>query len=136
MFSLKDVFVICVAFICKHFYALTIIKKLNLDCHLSKQDFNNTSTFINKKTKDQIIKEPKLYLSEHKINLPNNIQDLTVMYWIPKMDKNPVSFRLIIGSSGCSIKRLLKDITSIFKLFYEKVERYTKVKVWSGIKAF
>ena len=24
-----------VAFICKHFYALTIIKELNLDCHLS-----------------------------------------------------------------------------------------------------
>ena len=132
MFSLKEDFVIVpinktannVAFICKHFYALTIIKELNLDCHLSNQDDNNTRTFIKNKTKDQIIKEHKLYFSEHKINLPNNMQDLPVMYWIPNMHKNPISFRFIIASPVCSIKPLSKDITSIFKLFYEKVERY------------
>ena len=64
MFSLKEHFVIVptdkaannVAFICKHFYALTIIKELNLDCHLSNQDGNNTYTFINNKSKDQITK--------------------------------------------------------------------------------
>ena len=124
-----------VAFICKHFYAFTIIKELNIDCHLLNQDDNNSYTFINNKTKDQIIKERKLYLSIHKINLHNNMQDLPVMYWIPKMHKNPISFRFIIASPVCSIKPLSKDITSIFKLFYEKVERYhTKGKVWSGIK--
>ena len=145
MFSLKEDFVIVpidkaannVAFICKHFYALTIIKELNLDCHLSNQDDNNTYIFINDKTKDQIIKEHKLYLSKRKINLPNNIQDLPVMYWIPKMHKNPISFRFIIASPVCSSKPLSKDITSIIKLFYEKVERYhTKGKVCSGIKTF
>ena len=53
------------------------------------------------------------------------------------MHKNPISFRVIITSPVCSIKPLAKDITSIFKLFYEKVERYhTKGKVWSGIKTF
>ena len=65
------------------------------------------------------------------------MQVLPVMYWIPKMHKNPISFRVIITSPVCSIKPLAKDITSIFKLFYEKVERYhTKGKVWSGIKTF
>ena len=62
-------------FICKHFYALTIIKELNLDCQLSNQDDNNTYTFINNKTKDQITKEHKLYFSKHKINLTNHMQD-------------------------------------------------------------
>ena len=119
-----------VTFICKHLYALTIIKELNLDCHLSNQDDNNTCTFINNKTKDQIIKEHKLYLFGHKINLPNNMQDLPVMYWTRKMHKNPISFRFIIASPVCSIKPFSKEITSIFKLFYEKVERYlTKGKV-------
>ena len=50
LFSLKDNFVIVpidkeannAAFISKHFYALTIIKELNLDCHVSNQDDNNT----------------------------------------------------------------------------------------------
>ena len=144
MFPLKEDFVILpidkaannMNFICKHFYAKTVIKELNLDCHLSNQD-DNTYTFIDNKNKDQIIKEHKLYLSKHKIKLANNIQDLPVMYWIPKMNKNPSSFRFIIASLVCSIKPPLKDITSIFKLFYEKVERYhTKGKVWSGIKTF
>ena len=53
------------------------------------------------------------------------------------MHKNPVSFRFIIASTVSTIKPLSKDITSIFKLFYEKVEKYhTKGKVWPGIETF
>ena len=48
MFTLKEDFAIApidkvgnnVVFICKHFYALTIITEVNLDCHLSDQDGN------------------------------------------------------------------------------------------------
>ena len=59
------------------------------------------------------------------------------MYWIPKMHKNQISFRFVLASPVCSIKPLSKDITLIFKLFYEKVERcHTKGKVWSGVKTF
>lgn len=57
------------AFTDKHFYALIIIKELNLDRHLSNQNGNNTCTFINNKTKYQIIEEHKLYLSKLQINL-------------------------------------------------------------------
>ena len=57
----------------------TIIKELNLDCHLSNQDDNNIYTFKNNKTKNQIIKEHNLHLSKDKINLANNMQDLPVM---------------------------------------------------------
>ena len=65
------------------------------------------------------------------------MQDLLVMYWIPKMHKNPISFRFIIASPVCSVKPLSKDITSMDKLFYGKVERYhTKGKLWFGIKTF
>ena len=103
LLSLKEVFMIVtfdkaannVAMISKHFYDLTFIKELNLDCHSSKQDDNKICTFIKKKTKVQLINEHNLYLPEYKINLPNNMQDLPVMKWFPKMDKNPISFRLI-----------------------------------------
>ena len=105
-----------VAFICNHLYALTITKELNLDCHLSNQDDNNTYTFRNNKTEKKIIKEHKLYLSKYKIDLTNNMQDLPVIYRIPKIRKSPVSFPFIIGSPVCRIfKQLSKDITSIFK---------------------
>ena len=42
-----------------------------------------------------------------------------------------------MASPTCSIKTFLKHAISIFKLLYEKVERYhTKGKLWSGIKTF
>ena len=42
-----------------------------------------------------------------------------------------------MASPQFSIKPLSKIITSIFKLFYEKVERcHIKRKVWSGFKTF
>ena len=60
------------------------------------------------------------------------MQDLPVMYWIPKMNNNQISFCFTIASPVCSIKPLSQDIASIFKLFHEKAERYyTKGKVWS-----
>ena len=65
------------------------------------------------------------------------MQGLPLMYWIPKMHKNPTCFRCIIAFAVCSIKPLSKDMTSIFKLFYKKVERYhAEGKVLSGIKTF
>ena len=38
------------------------------------------------------------------------------------MQKNPISFCFIIVSPVYSIKPLSKDITSILKLFYEKLK--------------
>ena len=72
MFTLKEDFVIIpsdkvankVAFICKYLCTLTVIKELNLDCHLANQDDNHTYTFIDTKTGDQIIAKHKLYLSK------------------------------------------------------------------------
>ena len=58
-------------------------------------------------------------------------------YCLPKMHKNPVGFRFIIGSPKCSLKPLTKDITAIFKMFYNIGERYhLKGRLWSGIKTF
>ena len=115
MVSLKEDFVIVpidkaanhVAFTCKDFYALTILKELNLGCHSSNQNHNKTYTFIENKTKGQRIKEHKSHLSKHNINLAN-MQELPVMYWIPEMHKNPISFRFILVSLVCSIKPLSK----------------------------
>ena len=59
------------------------------------------------------------------------------MYWILEIHKDLISCCFTIASLICSTKPLSKDITLIFKLFYEKVERYhTKGKVWSGIRTF
>ena len=59
------------------------------------------------------------------------------IYWLPKLHKSPIKARFIIASKKCSLKKLNKDVTSIFKLAYEQVERYNKKScTFSGIKTF
>ena len=89
MFSLKEDFVIVL-----------------IDKAANNVAFINIHTFINNKTKDHVIKKNKFYLSKHKTNLANNMQDLPVMYWIPKIHKNPISFCFIVASPVCRIKPL------------------------------
>ena len=121
-----------IAFICKHFYAKVLVKEL---------DFSNPNNCDNSTyhqvDKKQIIKEHKTFLSKLKIELKQNMENLPLMYWIPKMHKNPVGFRFIIASPRCTLKHLAKDLTAIFRLFYKKIERYhQKGKVWSGVNKF
>ena len=47
----------------------------------------------------------------NKINLTNDMQDLPVMDWIPKMSKCPISFCFIMASPVCGTKPFLKDAT-------------------------
>ena len=59
------------------------------------------------------------------------------MYWIPKLHKNPIGSRFIIASPKCSIKTLAKDLTKLFKVFFDMVGKYYfKGKCWSGLKHF
>ena len=44
------------------------------------------------------------------------MQELPVMYWIPKMHKYAISFHLIISFPVGRIKPLSKDIPSTFKV--------------------
>ena len=62
------------------------------------------------------------------------MQDVPVMKWISKVHKNPIRFCIIIAYTVYCFKPLSRDIISIFKFLYEKVERYhTKGTLWSGI---
>ena len=141
MMHLKDKFVIVpidkatnnIAFICKQFYAKVIIKELSFPNIVN----NNETTYhqVNNLNKELIIQEHKRYLKQLKIDLKHNMESLPSMYWIPKIHKNPIGFRFIIASPSCSLKPLAKDLTAIFRLFYQKIERYhQKGKLWSGIK--
>ena len=124
-----------IAFICKHFYAKVLVKEL--DFSNPNNCDNSTYHQIHNFDKKQIIKEHKTFLSKLKIELKQNMENLPLMYWIPKMHKNPVGFRFIIASPQCTLKHLAKDLTAIFRLFYKKIERYhQKGKVWSGVNKF
>ena len=53
------------------------------------------------------------------------------------MHKSPVGERFIIASPKCSLKRLLKDATSILKLFQKQIQAYhDKERIWKGVSNF
>ena len=62
---------------------------------------------------------------------------LLSMYWIPKLHKVPVGNRFIIASPKCSLKPLLKDTTSILKLFQNQIQNFhDKNRVWNNVSSF
>ena len=53
------------------------------------------------KTKDQLTEKHKLHLFKHNINITTYMQDILVIYWIPKIHKNLVSFDFFKASPVC-----------------------------------
>ena len=122
-----------VAFICKRYYAEVLIKELGLAG-------GETMTYeqLNTISLDGIINAHTESLhKEFGLSVPEEMQTLPNIYWLPKLHKTPTKARFIIASQKCTIKKLSKDITSIFKLAYDQIEKYNqKASTFSGIKTF
>ena len=73
------------------------------------------------------------------LKLSNGSRDksLPIMYWIPKLLKNPVGSRFVIASKNCSTKSLSKAVSNVFKLIYSQKENfYRKSKCLSNYNKF
>ena len=51
---------------------------------------------------------------------------LPIIYWIPKMHKNPTGARFIIASKICSAKQTPKSVSNVFELIYSQIENFQK----------
>ena len=63
--------------------------------------------------------------------LKEEMKVLACLYWSPKLHKDPIGERYIIASPECSVKPLLKDVTSILKLF-RVIQNIFMIKIVSG----
>ena len=122
-----------VAFICKRYYVEVLAKELGL---VGSQ--NSTYEYLSNTNIDEILNNHKESLhNDFKITVPEEMHTLPDIYWLPKLHKTPIKARFIIASQKCSVKKLSKDVTSIFKLAYNQIERYNlKASTFSGIKNF
>ena len=120
-----------VAIICKKHYVDVILKEIGVSG-------NPTDTYKESpKNKDEIIFENLQYLEKLKLKSEEKDKELPIMYWTPKMHKNPTGSRFIIASKNCSTKPLSKTISSAFKLIYRQVEAFhTNSKYFSNYNKF
>ena len=122
-----------VAFVCKRYYIEVIAKELGLLANPS-----STYEHIQNTTPNEIIDNHRSNLKEQfHMTVPEEMCTLPDIYWLPKLHKNPIKARFIIASQKCTVKQLSKDLTSIFKLAYNQIDRYNqKACTFSGINTF
>ena len=107
-----------VAIICKKHYVDVILKEVGFSASVT-ETYKPAS-----KSKDEIIDDGITYSKKLGLESNDKNTELPVMYWTPKMHKNPSGCRFIIASKTCSTKPISKSVSSAFKLIYKQVETY------------
>jgi hypothetical protein len=83
------------------------------------------TTYSLESISNDIICKNLIRLSEsHNINVAKDCLQLPFIQIIPKMHKNPISFRPIISSKKCITKQLSKDIGKCLKLLLQNLTKY------------
>ena len=95
---------------------------------------NETYEKINK-NQEEIIQDNLEYNTRLKLSNGSKDKSLPMMYWIPKLHKNPLGSRFIIASKNCSTKSLSKAVFNVFKLIYSQIEN-RKFKFLSNYNKF
>ena len=124
---LKDIYVITVTdkaqnnilFTCKSHYISKIKDELSRPGQVTyvpeNKDVNTIHNDIINFSKSKTIK------------VPNEMKDIPLIYWIPKMHKNPVGSRFIAGSKFCSIKLLSKYFSKALKAILYHMKKYSNI---------
>ena len=119
------------AFICKKFYISKILSEVGIN------GIPNPTYELSNITKDDITNNNLKFLHKFDLKISDDQKGLPMMYFIPKMHKNPIGFRFIIASKKCSTKPLTEIISRIFKLLFASVENfYKKSKFYSRLNKF
>ena len=125
-----------VSFICKQHYAEVIASELNYKPQTKEKVECATYESINI-TSNEIVESHKSSLNDLGLSLDEGMDCLPSMYWTPRLHKDPVGNRFIIASPKCSTKPLLKDVTSILKLFQKQIQNFhDKNRVWTGVSNY
>ena len=122
---LKEKFVITVTdkaqnnilFTCKKYYISVIKEELTKPGQLTYQPVNRDAGSIN----DEIVN----FSISKGIKVPESMKDIPLIYWIPKVHKNPIGKRFIAGSKNCCIKLLSKNFSKALKLILHHMKLYS-----------
>ena len=110
-----------IAIVCKIYYVEVILKEIG-QIGTGNSTYEKTT-----KNRDEIVEENMMYSKQHLgLEVEYSEKDVPIMYWIPKMHKDPPGARFIIASKQCSTKKISKAVSSTFKLIYNQIENFHK----------
>ena len=96
-------------------------KELDLDVSITNSTYQRTNF-----SKDEILANHRSVLSSFNIDTVGKDTDLPLLYWIPKLHKDPYKQCFITGSSSCSTKPP-KLLTSILTTIKEGLQKYSDI---------
>ena len=114
-------------FVCKKYYAECIKKELGYaGDRVLRSGGSNSQTYehIVDANPADIIENHVGELASFGLEVEDEMKYLPGMYGSPKLHKCPIVLRYIISSKRSSLKPLLKDLTSIFKLFQKQIKGF------------
>ena len=122
---LKDRYVITVTdkaqnnilFTCKLFYISQVKEELSKPGQITYQPENKDLISIDRDILN--------FSNSKNINVSDRMKDIPLIYWIPKMHKNPIGSRFIAGSRFCSIKPLSKYFSKALKTILKHMKLYS-----------
>jgi hypothetical protein len=109
-----------IAIVCKRYYVEVILKEIG---HIGTG--NSTYEKVDRSL-EEIVEENCMYAERSGFKVDETEKELPIMYWIPKMHKNPSGSRFIIASKTCSTKQISKAVSNCFKLIFHQIENYHK----------
>ena len=107
-----------VSVICKKYYVEVILKEIGKLGDISPTYTDTTNSKAN------IINDDCMYADHLYLKIPDKHKTLPIMYWMPKMHKDPIGKRFIIASKTCSNKILSSTISKVFKLIYNQIQHF------------
>ena len=83
------------------------------------------------KSCDELINENTEYNKSLDFEVTEEEKTLPIIYWIPKMHKNPTGANSIFASKICFTKQISKSVSNVLKLEYFQIEIFHKnAKFW------
>ena len=107
-----------IAIICKKYYVTVILKEIGI-----LDAANETYEKINK-NQEEIIQDNLEYSTRLKLSNGSKYKSLPIMYWIPRLHKNPVGSRFMIACKNYSSKTFSKAVSNVLKLIYSQIENF------------
>ena len=123
--ELKDKYVITVTdkaqnnilFTCKPFYISKVRDELNSPGQRTYQLDHISLEDIHRRVSD--------FSASKNIRVTDDMKEIPLIYWVPKMHKNPIGSRFIAGSKICSIKPLSQYFSKALKLILNHMKLYS-----------
>ena len=107
-----------IAIICKEYCVTVILKEIGI--------FNTGSEVYEKWNKNlkEIIQDNLECNTRLKLSSRSNDESFPIIYWIPKLHKNPAGSQFIVASKNCSTKPLSKAVSNVYTFIYSQTENF------------